>query len=235
MDKIIDMLYKFKSIIYTNTTDALIIDNKILDTSSQTDEPSDSPLINCDYKITVTLAGNEKVGKTGIFEKFMYNRWREKYNSTIGVDFDKKNISVNKKIINFRIWDTCGHKSFETISRLYYKQNVNAIIIIFDISDKDSLIYIDEILQYIRTNNVDNPSVYLVGNKLDLTFDPEYINKIIDNDDVINYCDKNKLKYYCVSAKLGFNIDYLFNEISKDLLQSLAEKKNNKNSVNQNA
>jgi Ras-related protein Rab-2A len=222
MDKIIDMLYKFKSIIYTNTTDALIIDNKILDNDSlHAEESSKSPLINCDYKITVTLAGNEKVGKTGIFEKFMYNKWREKYNSTIGVDFDKKNISVNNKIINFRIWDTCGHKSFETISRLYYKQNVNAIIIIFDISDKDSLIYIDEILQYIRIHNVDNPPVYLVGNKLDLTSDPEYINKIIDNDDVINYCDKNKLKYYCVSAKLGFNIDYLFNEISKDLLQSL--------------
>lgn len=65
--------------------------------------------------------------------------------NSIGVDFKLKNITVDDKSIKLQIvflliitqWDTAGQERFRTITTSYYK-GAQSIIIVYDITDKDS-------------------------------------------------------------------------------------------------
>ena len=49
-----------------------------------------------------------------------------------------------------------------------------------------------------------------MGNKIDLQ-------RIISNEDGVKYAKEKKMKYYEVSAKTGFNIKEIFDELYKDV------------------
>ena len=65
--------------------------------------------------------------------------------NSIGVDFKLKNIELDTKNIKLQIvfnlfivkWDTAGQERFRTITTSYYK-GAQAIIIVYDVTDKDS-------------------------------------------------------------------------------------------------
>jgi len=70
--------------------------------------------------------------------------------NSIGVDFKLKNIEVDGKNVKLQIvkininntqWDTAGQERFRTITTSYYK-GAQAIIIVYDTTDKDSFDHI---------------------------------------------------------------------------------------------
>lgn len=199
MNKIINTIYKFKTIF------------------GETDEK-----ISTDYKkSTITIIGDRNTGKTSIFDRIINNEFSEKYFPTINADFEHKHMNVNNKDMNIRIWDISGDDKYWTTVNNYYKNNTGAIIITFDITNKESFKNADNKIKYIRAINKNNPHLYLVGTKVDLASDHSLIDTIVENDIVSAYCNKNKIKYCYTSAKLGFNIESLFNEICKDILKQI--------------
>ena len=63
------------------------------------------------------------VGKTCLMARFANpDQFNEKYISTIGVDFTKKQIKTkDDKVVKLQIWDTAGQERFKTITNSYYK------------------------------------------------------------------------------------------------------------------
>ena len=74
-------------------------------------------------EIKILLIGDSGVGKTSIFNRYLYNSFKEDYHysSSIGVDFETKNITYKKKKYSLKIFDTAGQERFRSITRSYFR------------------------------------------------------------------------------------------------------------------
>ena len=121
---------------------------------------------NYDFIFKIVLVGDSGVGKTSIAEKFVDNTFSGGFESTIGVDFKTKIIDVDSKKIKLQIWDTAGQEKFRSITKSYYRA-ADAMVLVFDLSKKDTYDEIEGLIDEINTTN-DNAALFLVGNKTDL-------------------------------------------------------------------
>ena len=64
---------------------------------------------------TVVVVRNNYVGKTSILTQFTKSRFNEEYRSTIGVDFQSKEIKINEQQIYLNLWDVNGEERDNTI------------------------------------------------------------------------------------------------------------------------
>ena len=87
--------------------------------------------------------------------------------NSIGVDFKLKNIEIDSKKIKLQIWDTAGQERFKTITTSYYK-GAHAILIVFDITDRDSFDHVRNWMADIDKFAKEGVLRILVGNKCDL-------------------------------------------------------------------
>ncbi|ETO26081.1 small rab-related GTPase, partial [Reticulomyxa filosa] len=71
------------------------------------------------------------VGKSCLLLRFADDTYTDSYISTIGVDFKIRTVDLGK------IWDTAGQERFRTITSSYYR-GAHGIIIVYDITDKES-------------------------------------------------------------------------------------------------
>ena len=146
--------------------------------------------------------------------------------NSIGVDFKLKNIEIDNKKIKLQIWDTAGQERFRTITTSYYK-GAHAIVIVFDITDKDSFEHVKIWMQDIDKFAKQGVMRILVGNKCDLE-NQRAITKEEGNEMALKY----GIKYVETSAKDTINIEELFVNIAKNLMEKQQSlKASNGNSV----
>ena len=133
--------------------------------------------------------------------------------SSIGVDFKTKQIESDDHSIKMQIWDTAGHEKFRTITTSYYK-SAQAIIILYDITQKSSFDHIRNWITEIDKFGKQGVLKVIVGNKLDLEN-----NRKISKEDAENLALKYGLKLWEVSAKDNTNIEEMFVDTIKTLLE----------------
>ena len=126
------------------------------------------------YKII--LLGETNSGKTTLFNKFIYNKDKYNYISSITVDDDTKNLTYKNNNYSITLYDTAGQERFRSITKAYYHM-ADGFLLMFDITDENSLLAVKNWIEDIKSFN--NSNIFLIlGNKDDLD------NKI--SDDVIN-------------------------------------------------
>ena len=126
------------------------------------------------YKII--LLGETNAGKTTLFSKFIFNKEKFNYISSITVDNETKLFDCNNKKYLITLYDTAGQERFKSITKAYYHM-ADGFLILFDITDKLSLNAVKDWIEDIKSCN--NSNIFLIlANKDDLD------NKI--SDDVIN-------------------------------------------------
>ena len=132
--------------------------------------------------------------------------------NSIGVDFKLKNIEIDSKKIKLQIWDTAGQERFKTITTSYYK-GAHAILIVFDITDRDSFDHVRNWMADIDKFAKEGVLRILVGNKCDLEQ-----NRKVRSEEAKEIANKYGIKYIETSAKDTINIDDLFVSTAKYLL-----------------
>ena len=174
-------------------------------------------------KLKISLIGNSSVGKTSLCHKYVNNTFKDTYMSTVGADYFEKTININNKEILLRIQDTSGQERFRSISPNFYR-NVDGIIFVFDVTNKKSFKDVDNWLKDVNAINPQSKRI-LVGNKIDLLN-----SRIIYKENMENEIYKN-MNYYETSAKSGENVQEIFTEIVRLILNDKGNKKsfNNKN------
>ena len=133
--------------------------------------------------------------------------------SSIGVDFKTKQIELDDRLIKMQIWDTAGHEKFRTITTSYYK-SAHAIIILYDITQKTSFEHIRNWITEIDKFGKQGVLKVIVGNKLDLEN-----NRKITKEAAENLALKYGVKLWEVSAKDNTNIEEMFLDTIKTLLE----------------
>ena len=167
-----------------------------------------------DYLFKVLLLGDTDVGKSSLILRYTEETFNSKLVNSIGVDFKMKKKEIDGKIIKVQIWDIAGHERFRSITYSYYR-GANAIIIVFDITDKKSFLSITEWLKQIEKHAKENVFKFLVGNKSDLAEERK-----VTFEEAKEYADKHDLPYIETSAKEGININELFESSIKSFLSS---------------
>ena len=167
-----------------------------------------------DYLFKVLLLGDTDVGKSSLILRYTEETFNSKLVNSIGVDFKMKKKEIDGKIIKVQIWDTAGHERFRSITYSYYR-GANAIIIVFDITDKKSFLSITEWLKQIEKHAKENVFKFLVGNKSDLAEERK-----VTYEEAKEYAEEHDLPYIETSAKEGININELFESSIKSFLSS---------------
>ena len=161
------------------------------------------------YKIVVL--GDISVGKTSILSRFRYGVFEPEYMPTLGIDFFSQNLFYEDKTIRLILWDTAGEERFRSLIPSYLK-NADCIIIVFDITNKDSFNSLNKWLADSK-NNASEGTIYIIcGNKSDLKE-----KRTVNENEIDEYIKKNELIYVECSAKNGEGIKDLFNTVAKNL------------------
>ena len=63
----------------------------------------------------VILTGSFGVGKTSLFNRFIYQEFNDKYLTSIGVKVNKKQIKVEDKEVSLLVWDIAGEISQDKV------------------------------------------------------------------------------------------------------------------------
>ena len=177
---------------------------------------------NFDEKIKIMIIGESKTGKTSLISRYCNNEFYGAYLSTIGIDFQIKNIILNNKNIRLQIWDTAGEERYRNIAKNYF-QSSDGFIVVYDISNSESFDKLDNWIEQIKNNAQETSKMILFGNKSDME-DSRQVSK----EEGEEYARKNNLSFFEVSAKEGTNVQEGFEFFVKEILNSFSPNENYK-------
>ena len=154
-------------------------------------------------KHKIVLLGDSSVGKTAITNRFIYNSFNENESPTVGAGFLSKTIQFDGIDHEIQLWDTAGEEKFKSMAPIHV-HNSELAIIVFDITKKETF---DHVISWYRiSQSCASMPVIIIGNKADL--DP----KIIEVEQIIDYCENFHAPFFEVSALTGVGITECFIE-----------------------
>ena len=114
------------------------------------------------YKLVII--GDADTGKTSLVNRYVDNRFSNRVQSTIGIEFTHKEL---EDVTHLSIWDTAGQERFRSITTSLYR-GADAIMFVYDVTSDKSFTALEHWWrEYIAYGERDCIKV-LVGNKVDL-------------------------------------------------------------------
>ncbi|POM84284.1 Ras family protein [Cryptosporidium meleagridis] len=162
--------------------------------------------------LKLVLLGDASVGKSCLVVRFSKDEFHEYQEPTIGAAFMTQSVNVDDDYtVKFEIWDTAGQERYRSLAPMYYR-GAAAAIVVYDITNVETFqgakSWISE-LQNINNNEI---VVALVGNKYDLES-----SRTVDSETARNYAKEKGILSFETSAKTGYNVQELFEEIARKL------------------
>ena len=154
------------------------------------------------YKLI--FIGNEMVGKSCILQRFLEDTFIEQYNPTIGLEFNSKDEIIDNQKVQFLIYDTAGQDKFRALIPMYTR-DANIIILVYDITSKDSFLGLTDWLKDLTNIKKDEVIFVVVGNKKDLDDKKE-----VKSEEGEKFAKENNFLFAEVSAKTGEGFKELF-------------------------
>lgn len=169
------------------------------------------------YIVKICLLGEAAVGKTSLVYRFIENKFRDNYKSTLGVNLLKKDMMLDEYGgVSAQIWDLGGQESFKSLRKLYL-EGANGAFVIFDTTKRKTFEKLDEWIQSFKESRGNRP-LLLIGNKIDLN------DKIkVKESEAKEYAEKNSMEFIFTSAKTGENVEKAFKELVKTVLDEISK------------
>jgi small GTP-binding protein len=175
--------------------------------------------VQVNIKKKICLLGSYGVGKTSLVQRFVYNKFDEKYLSTIGVNISRKTIQLNEseisdfvKKIDLFIWDIANIEKFDSVAKSYLN-GAHGAIIVSDISRPNTINQcIEQANNFLELNP--KAKILFIGNKLDLAE-----NVIFDKEKYHLNFKSFKSNVEFASAKTGKNVEEIFSILGEKLAE----------------
>eukprot|EP01132_Coremiostelium_polycephalum_P004821 gene4821-6009_t len=169
------------------------------------------------YKILVI--GDYAVGKTSLIKRYCTGTFSPNYKLTIGVDFSVKEVIWDSNTtVSLQLWDIAGHERFGTMTRVYYKYAIAAIIV-FDLSRSSTFDAVtkwrDDINSKVVLGNQQPIPVLLIANKCDVKEITKQDEEMLDNF----VKDHNFIGWFATSAQSNTNIEESMRFLTEKVLE----------------
>ena len=165
------------------------------------------------YIFKVLPLGNCDVGKSSLLLRFVDSAWNDSFVPTIGVDFKVKTVEIGDKKVKMQIWDTAGQERFRNVVSTYFRGS-NGILLIYDITNKDSFKNLESWLIEIEKNASENVLKILIGNKCDLESE-----RGITKEEGQAFANRNGMQFIETSAKMDTNVSEAFLTLGKLMIE----------------
>ncbi|GMH32835.1 hypothetical protein BSKO_00669 [Bryopsis sp. KO-2023] len=162
-------------------------------------------------KYKLVFLGDQSAGKTSIITRFMYDKFDNTYQATIGIDFLSKTMYLEDRTVRLQLWDTAGQERFRSLIPSYIRDSSVAVVV-YDVTNRQSFLNTSRWIQEVRQERGQDVIIVLVGNKTDLV-DKRQVS-IEDGDAKARELG---VIFIETSAKAGFNIKALFRKIAAAL------------------
>ena len=182
--------------------------------------------------IKIGLLGDTAVGKTAIINSIFGVEFNLQMIMTIGTEKLQTKFKLkNNEDIKLVIWDSGGDERGRHIAMKCMK-TVHGIMLIFDFTKKKSFNNLNIWLNDIK-DNLDDPLIILVGNKVNINRDDWEVT----SEEASKFAKEKGIAFFETSAKTGQGINeglsYIVNE-SYDKLMRMDNKKIDLNNIKPN-
>ena len=170
-----------------------------------------SQLPEYDELFKVVLVGNSGVGKSKLLARFTKDEFVQDTKATIGIEFAHKDIHIQNQLIRAQIWDTGGQERYRSITAVYYRDAVGALLV-YDVTNRKSFADLDRWLKEVRTSTGVDTLVLVVGNNSELASTRE-----VSLEEAARYAEANGLRVIETSAKDSTNVQEAFLGVLNDI------------------
>lgn len=167
----------------------------------------------------ISVFGDPQVGKTGLVQRFLFDRFIEDYTPTYGTSVYKKDIGVKDPSgatqgynVTLLIWDMPGDKRYTALHKAYYR-GAEGGFVVMDATEPSTLASVPEWVSLFREVVGPVPIVLLV-NKWDMVDKSSY-----DMGPVRQMCKEQDIGHMFSSGKSGENVKDLFLNLTESILQ----------------
>ena len=168
-----------------------------------------------DEKCQILVIGNSEVGKTSLLRRYTKNHFTMQHLATIGIDHFTKDEDINGVKVRIKVWDTAGQERYKSLASSFFR-NVQGIILVYDVSNKESFedlkIWLDSIKSNLGSSE-NNVKKIIIGNKIDL-------DREVTKDEAETFCKQLKIEYFETSAKENVNVKEAFLKLVHMMLGS---------------
>ncbi|XP_029125495.1 ras-related protein RABH1b isoform X1 [Cajanus cajan] len=167
-------------------------------------------------KYKLVFLGDQSVGKTSIITRFMYDKFDNTYQATIGIDFLSKTMYLEDRTVRLQLWDTAGQERFRSLIPSYIRDSSVAVIV-YDVASmpfkcRQTFLNTSKWIEEVRSERGSDVIVVLVGNKTDLVDKRQ-----VSTEEGEAKSRELNVMFIEASAKAGFNIKALFRKIAAAL------------------
>jgi len=172
------------------------------------------------YKKKMVIIGDAAVGKTSLVNRFVLNRFDDKYISTIGTKISKKHVSLPDVAVEVElmIWDVLGQHGFEKVKATSFAGSEGAFLV----CDQTRAETFTNLIEYWLPNLFDItgkiPVVFIV-NKNDLS------EVQVKERNVRQAAENQRASYIYTSAKSGKGVEDAFEKIARNMVAKPVLKK----------
>ncbi|XP_015509547.2 ras-related protein Rab-18-B [Neodiprion pinetum] len=164
--------------------------------------------------LKLLMIGETNVGKSSILLRFTEDEFNENMQSTVGMDYKTKQITIDGNTVKLAIWDTAGQERFRTLTPSYYRDGQGAILM-FDVTDRHTFTKLETWLNELNTycNKIDIVKM-VVGNKNDLP------NREVSMEEGLEFARRHQTLYIESSAKTADGVRCCFEELVEKIIQT---------------
>jgi small GTP-binding protein len=158
----------------------------------------------------VCLLGDFAVGKTSLVRRFVYDRFDDRYITTIGVKVSRKTVAVVRAYgiveLTMMLWDLAGSEEFDRVRASYLRGSAGAVLVC-DLTRPETL---DSLRAYQEDLFSINPEAQLVlaANKRDLTEQQR-----LSTAQIEAFAAELNIPHTLTSAKTGDEVEQLFRQL----------------------
>ena len=161
-------------------------------------------------KHKVSMLGAFAVGKTSLVQRFVSGIFSERYQTTIGVRIDKREVQVDGVDVLLMVWDLQGEDDVHTVP-LNHLRGSSAFFVVADGTRETTLDTALRLLDDAKQLLGDVPCLLLL-NKADVTSDWQIREERIED------LRATGLRIVKTSAKTGSAVAEVFEELTRTLL-----------------
>ena len=163
----------------------------------------------------ICLLGDFAVGNTSLVRRFVYDRFDDKYISTIGVKVSRKTVAVPRDDeiveLTMMLWDLAGSEEFNRV-RASYLRGLSGAILVCDLTRSNTL---ENLITYVHDLRDIDPAarIIIAANKGDLLKQHQ-----VTRAQVEEAAGKLDAVFYVTSAKTGSEVEKLFRHLGRLLV-----------------